>query len=156
MHIPTHTNMCNCILTYYPTPPHPQHTHTHVYTSPTPTLSSRFTKLKCTGNSRAYEHLCVEIFIKHIEMQMQASFTASDLVEALIITQANFQKIEERKKKEKNVGGGGCKHRFFVFFLFSCRKFLHISFLLEIFFRNQYNYLATPVDTRWPVLRYMM
>ena len=35
--------------------------------------------------------------------------TTLDLVEALIITQANFQKIEERKKKKKNnnLGGGG-------------------------------------------------
>ena len=51
-------------------------------------------------------------------MQMQASFTASDLVEALIITQANFQKIEERKKKkkEKNLGGGGVQTPVFVLF----------------------------------------
>ena len=53
--------------------------------------------------------LRVEIFIKHKEMLMQASFTTSDLVEALIITQANFQKIEDReeRKKKKKPGPGG-------------------------------------------------
>ena len=109
--------------------------------------------------------LCVEIFIKYKEMLMQASFTTLDLVEAQIITQANFQKIEERKKRTKTWGGGGGgggKHLSALFLVgsFSCRKFLYIYieiiFLLEIFFESQCNYLTIPVDTRWPVLWHMM
>ena len=86
--------------------------------------------------------------------------TTLDLVEALIITQANFQKIEERKKKKKNnnLGGGGGGGDLCFCGGFSCRN-LYI-YIYHIFtgenFSSQCNYLTIPVDTRWPVLYHMV